>query len=321
MEGAWTKLDLSEAFTGVSSHQLTRVGHRILLSGGEDGPRTLVAAEKSLWSFESSTLELLNHVADPVTLIGHTACAIGDGLIVFGGRRGGAMGEGENETNDCFVFENGSWTVLETENGKIAPRSYHTACATSTSMFVFGGCSAGGRVNDLWRLDLISRKWYLLDDGSSGSSPCARGGAIIWASSDDSTVIVAGGFDGTAPTADTWEWKSNSSWTLLGKDLFPARSVAAFADLNGQLIVFGGEKDPAENGHLGAGSFRNDVWVFDNDKKSWTQVECVGDVSPCPRGWTQWAVEPEKDSLILIGGLNDSNERLKDGFRFQLVTK
>lgn len=56
----------------------------------------------------------------------------------------------------------------------IAKRHSHSACTYENSMYVFGGCTATCTTfNDLWRLDLDTRKWIRLITMGTYPSPKA----------------------------------------------------------------------------------------------------------------------------------------------------
>lgn len=54
-----------------------------------------------------------------------------------------------------------SWTGIAPEAGSnISERYSHCACYYDKSMYIFGGCtSTNTTFNDLWRFDLMDRKW------------------------------------------------------------------------------------------------------------------------------------------------------------------
>jgi hypothetical protein len=116
------------------------------------------------------------------------------------------------------------------------------------------------------------------------------------------------------------------------------------------LVLMFGEREASGVGHAGAGRFWDDVWAFQvpaegmslasvadtafsvvgkkSGEGSWTRVEMgpyddEDDASaegPGPRGWIATATmgELEENGIVVFGGLNESNQRLGDGWILRL---
>lgn len=122
-----------------------------------------------------------------------------------------------------------------------------------------------------------------------------------------------------------------------------ARSVHGFArfqspspSLNHALaVLYHGEGDPAANGHAGAGTFWNDVWVLSKgDDKSddwdiregwaWHRLEVTGDEEhdpPVGRGWfpsASWLDPAGHTQTVMFGGLLASNERTDELWELEI---
>ena len=236
--------------------------------------------------------------------------------FVVGGRRGGTIGQGD-DLNDIWTFEQKhGWSLVTVKNtNKPAPRSYHAGTSVGSTIFIFGGCSGHNRLNDLWRFDTNTTVWDQLHAGGEGTNhPSIRGGASLFAPSDKEIYVFCG-FNGKE-LGDAWKFDiEKRSWSPVNISM-PSRSVAACVNLNGRAVIFGGEQDPGNQGHLGAGNMRDDVFVFDPKTSALTKVECEG-VKPCARGWMEWA--PINDTtLLLVGGLSEENNRLSDVYLFEL---
>lgn len=87
-----------------------------------------------------------------------------------------------------------------------------------------------------------------------------------------------------------------------------------------------GEGAPAHLGHDGAGKFLNDVYLLlrsePGSQYSWLPVKAdsEGD-GPVPRGWFAFdvlAVDDSACSLVIHGGLEESNQRLADAWRLDV---
>lgn len=101
-----------------------------------------------------------------------------------------------------------------------------------------------------------------------------------------------------------------------------ARSVCALLALaiggREKLVTLFGERDPSALGHAGAGKMLGDVWVYDIEDQTWTEVEARGSEKgrvPEPRGWFGADVLRDSEggaSIVVHGGLGENNERLGD---------
>jgi len=149
-----------------------------------------------------------------------------------------------------------------------------------------------------------------------------RGGAGLVAHNDK--LFVIGGFSGKEQgdvymfdlTKDTWS-------DITGGSPLPARSVFAYGVLpqgkvEGDLqsgcdwiIVFGGEVDPSDLGHEGAGDYADEVFGLDPCKTQlgWQKLTIKGS-APSPRAWL--ASTSFASGVAMHGGNAPNNSRLDD---------
>ncbi|HEY4117835.1 MAG TPA: kelch repeat-containing protein [Byssovorax sp.] len=135
--------------------------------------------------------------------------------------------------------------------------------------------------------------------GGSGPSPRT---SPAFASLGDHAVLF-GGLDDSRGRflADTWVF-DGASWTLVDVSRSPpARERAAFAELDGKLVLFGGD----------AGEVFDDTWTFDG--AAWHEVR-VG--SPRPSSRTGAVLAPLDGELVLFGGQLPPNGQLGDTWSF-----
>lgn len=73
--GRWTRLVVPDSFGDVSSHTVTAVAPGVVIVfGGEDGPRTTVKPEVSVWKYEKGSFASVKQdMAQAMTVLGHTA--------------------------------------------------------------------------------------------------------------------------------------------------------------------------------------------------------------------------------------------------------
>ena len=153
------------------------------------------------------------------------------------------------------------------------------------TVFIHGGCPAGGRVADVWAFDIASKTWSRFPDapGPARGGPCftlARdrlfrfggfdgqrelGGPMHFLRLARATFDDKGGKGELAVTPLTGEWETVEPRTNV--PVPGDRSVAGLQSITtGQgrqyLLLFLGEKSPSSSGHEAAGLFWDDVWSF-----------------------------------------------------------
>lgn len=82
-------------------------------------------------------------------------------------------------------------------------------------------------------------------------------------------------------------------------------------------MIFG-EKSPSSDGHNAAGTFWKDIWVYDYANGQWEQVNLENEyvLNYEGLGWGAGAIDPEDDAkrILIWGGLNEHNERIRSGW-------
>ncbi|KAI4097381.1 MAG: hypothetical protein L6R37_006817 [Teloschistes peruensis] len=320
LKAAWRQMATSKALPR-SSHSISVVKGMAYVFGGEEKPRQPVDNHMHVLTLPSSTVNEVDYRCFsaespqgkdevPPPRVGHTAAVVGDRIYVFGGRGGKSM-EALNEEGAVWEYDTkfNQWSRLKPVKDSPAPqaRSYHSTASTAHpvssaedhteaaldatdperhgTIFIHGGCTASGRLNDLWGFDVAARTWSPFPDAPG----VARGGSCLTFAQD--RLYRFGGFDGKgelggqidvlqlstttfhdqggrgelAVFSPTGKWESIAPTS---KSPMPGnRSVAGLQPVTtGQgrnyLILFLGEKDASSSGHEGAGSFWDDVWSF-----------------------------------------------------------
>jgi hypothetical protein len=140
-----------------SSHTLTCVDSEVLvLFAGEHRPREPIGSDVLIFGLQSRSWSQPKAAGVvPCPRVAHGAAAVGSNVFVFGGRtevnEASALGD-THSTCHAFNMPTATWTAIDAPNPPPA-RNYHAMVSDGTCLYVFGGCSAAGRLNDLWRLE------------------------------------------------------------------------------------------------------------------------------------------------------------------------
>ena len=149
-----------------------------------------------------------------------------------------------------------------------------------------------------------------------------RGGAGLVAHADK--LFVIGGFSGQEQgDVHMFDLTHNTWQEVKGGRPLPARSVFACGLIsqtqnkdNHWIVVFGGEVDPSDLGHEGAGAYADEAFVLDPTKPhlGWHPLHVEG-TAPPPRAWL--ASTFNDSGVALHGGNAPDNSRLDDLFFLQ----
>jgi hypothetical protein len=201
-----------------------------------------------------------------------------------------APGESRRRGASCVAYKNAVWqfggvdlegTVYNTthrwtpEEGFQAvearglpppPRWTHSACVVGSGMFVFGGffgyggTSATGRYNDLWRLDLERLTWAEVTPGDgSGPPPSVRSHHCAAALGDGKMYIFGGADEQRVAAEPAGDWTAGLLKTL-GGGTAVAPPPEEFIDV-----------------------LHNDLHEFDAATRTWRVVP-ISDAAPPPPG-------------------------------------
>ncbi len=311
-----------------SSHGVSVHNNLLYVIGGEATARTPIdSSVHVLPLLEQSagwrTIPPAEALSPPPRIAHAQAVVAGEKLLLFGGREGVQMEEAA--LNDLWSFDLAAeaWAPVEFRAGdEPCPRSFHAATAIGEKLYIYGGCGSDGRLSDLYEYCTVANAWRRLPDAPVRG----RGGAVLEASSDGGALWLLGGFAGEE-TRDllrfdlgTEEWRKHPSEWLR------PRSVCASFGLGGSIFAFGGEVEPSNKGHEGAGGFADDLVAVDEATGEPLAVTIVSDAPdgslPRARGWGGAAVA-SGSTAAFFGGLSGSDVdpvRLDDGWLVKVET-
>ncbi|XP_057460718.1 nitrile-specifier protein 5-like [Actinidia eriantha] len=316
--GKWVKLNQKGTGPGArSSHAITIVGQKAYVFGGEFKPRTPVDNNLHVFDLNDLTWSVPEVTGDvPPPRVGVTLAAVGETIYVFGGRDAT-----HKELNELYSFDTctSKWSLISSGDNGPAHRSYHSMTANDRWVYVFGGCGVTGRLNDLWAYDVIEKTWIKFPVPGENCKP--RGGPGLAVTQGKIWVVY--GFSGVElddvhffdPVSEKWVQVETSG------EKPTARSVCSTVVIGKYIFVYGGEVDPSDLGHLGAGKFSGDFYALDTETGEWKKLDDrskSGDDHPGPRGWCAFASGHRNGQLGLLvyGGNSPSNDRLGDIFFF-----
>jgi Galactose oxidase, central domain len=326
---------------------------RLVVVGGENVARTPLEPAQSCWGIDLDSLKWYPIDSSSVPpRLAHAQAYVPSTqqVFMFGGRAGVAMNE--QAMSDVWKLDcsgppgQESWSQVPAVAGSTSPpeaRSFHRMVAVGDRLYVFGGCGASGRLADLHSLDPATGTFV-----SHGTSALrGRGGPNLLPLAGGTQIGVVAGFAGVETSdgqifdldAGTWvaaaaaeDSSSPSSLTSRLEGMRP-RSVCVSASFPsaGVSVIFGGEVNPSDRGHEGAGGFANDIVVLNEADGSLLFTVGAPPASedsdsswPCPRGWAAADSIDHGDgtgSMYLFGGLtgdDTSPKRLDDLWRLDI---
>lgn len=232
-------------------------------------------------------------------------------LFIFGGRQ--SLDMKDDTLNDLYSFDVdlNEWVEYkQPDNGEAWPekRSYHSMVSAANLLFVFGGCAEEGRLNNLWEYDTSNKLWKQLLTPHSERLPARGGCGLVYL---NNALWVFGGFCGHELGDIASFDLVTQTWTYLTDAKISPRSVFAYGCLNGILIGHGGEQNPSELGHAGAGEFADDVVLVQPTTENGDRLQVKRTEFSKPaggrRGWHAGATI--KSAFYVFGGNTSENKR------------
>jgi hypothetical protein len=251
---------------------------------------------------------------------GDTAGALdpaGTHLLVFGGDTDVAICPNfptRKHVGDTWMLDVGcgSWSPLQVQGPEARARHAMVADPDRNRALLFGGRARSGTsgaytlFNDVWVFDFGGQSWQKL--ATSGGPPPGRSSAAMAIDPENAQLLLFGGNASTdglayAPLSDTWTLDlAAGAWKKLSPSKAPpARLFHAMAiDPDGRVayIWSGGDANAFQ------GPFLHDVWAFDLDNSTWSEVPTTGD-APSGRIRHQMVYDRTAHVLVTFAGHDD----------------
>jgi len=291
--------------------------------------RAAQRADQEQWSWKKVTSKN-NKSLGFTSREGHSAVALEHMIVIFGG-----CFLDKECFNDVTVFdsEKMQWLSSFAHGIKPSPREGHSACMIGTRMYVFGGSSTAGYMNDVHVLDMeppwttgeeIAFSWGQPSVG--GEPPAAREGHT--GTAVDGSVLVFGGYSEGGYRNElhmldtdrmTWTAVETRGESPTGRE---GHTATLFKD---QLVIFGGFTDRSSAGgdksssSNGGGRALNDLHVLDTRTMTWSSPAVKGTV---PEARQDAAAVRFGAKLLLSGGCSfKSRVCFNDMYLFDVASK
>jgi len=238
----------------------------------------------------------------------------GEVVVIFGGVRYNVDLSFLLPFGDIWFYsvENREWTPVQPVNDGPGLRLAPNVAIYQNDMYVFGGLKATFQVaNDMWKFNLITRKWtQLIPENAVGSPGPVYLGSFRLDEARRNIILMGGNIPiaaSGAQTNTTWSYSiRDNTWTELSflergrihnaAEVFANRFVTAFGDL---------ENIPGENGcrtaEASAGQAPTDqVLSLNLLTNQWSTVNAQGGPGPLKRVMSTRV----GNRMYVVGGYN-----------------
>ncbi|CAL1529655.1 unnamed protein product [Lymnaea stagnalis] len=249
----------------------------------------------------------------PSMRVGHSATLVpalhaneGDKVFVIGGANPGQI---FTEVH-ILDLKARTWDTLEATGFR--GRYEHAAFCVSNhpgQLFVFGGATQTGSLNDVQKLDTGSGTWTDVEIRGTPPSPRTHRSSVVIGSK---VYFYSGGHSGPDPVGDRRVHcldTATISWSTLAPagDSPKPRHGHVMVALKNKIYLHGG---------MAGSTFYDDLFILDLDRNSWSAVKKKKTSPPARAAHEAVIINKE---LILFGGMNKVGA-LDDAFKFNTET-
>jgi PKD repeat protein len=221
-------------------------------------------------------------------------------VVLYGGNASGWPYE-----NSTWEFDGTDWAVITTTQQPNAVYGMAMVYDGSRTVLFGGSSTSDAALAETWTFN--GTNWTQL---TPTTSPANRTNHSLAYDSTGGVIYLFGGNDEDTYFNDLWIF-DGADWsqvTVSGQTP-PARTLQAmvYDTTSGQLLLFGGRTSTGEP--------LADLWTFDPDNDTWTEVSASG---PAARYAHSIVYDPVHDEHILVGGVSDAGDTVfSDTWQFQ----
>lgn len=170
--------------------------------------------------------------------------------------------------------------------------------STTGKIYLFGGYDGKGNLNDLWKYNISSMKWSLVEINTGPVPEARKGHSIIYDNQKDA-IYLFGGLSVAKYFNDVWKFDiSSSTWTKLpdGSTKPSARvnSDMVYDKVNNNLYIYGG---------FDGTNYLDDLWKFNIGSSAWTPLTPSGSEKPPECAEHSLVFDDINSRIFLFGGI------------------
>jgi N-acetylneuraminic acid mutarotase len=226
--------------------------------------------------------------------------------------------------NEVYIFDMNtlSWDKFD-EMDEFKTGRYEHSCFTDeakTNIFIFGGSSEQGTLNDLLRFDLNDKNCYPIQKKSQNQpGPRTIHSGVEY---KNQLVVFGGGQEGRTPIQDKNLYiynPENDKWISLDLSLNGKKPAPKLRQ--GHLMVNHNDETIYVHGGMNDNELYDDLWSLNLKKMEWTQIinNQENNVEfPCARA-AHGGISIN-NSLYIFGGIDGSGISRDDLWKFDLDT-
>lgn len=253
----------------------------------------------------------------------HCSFIVNDYLYIHGGRdiKEGPMSNmwklnlnGLEELAHDSTY-NVAWELVKEVGAGPGRVSHHSTVSFGNNVLFFGGMTGFAGVEDVYQFDCNKERWSKLQQ--TGDIPKPRDDHSLAVINDNSFIIFGGFVNGSRCNECFIAKKSDNvlEWTQVGQQCAVApcqRASHSASVFKNKMYMFGGQDD--DNNKL------CDLWEFDIDTQTWTQIELPDNsYKPCCRSGHSSNICHDK--LYIFGGILELTKELNELIVFDFNTK